>query len=569
MSSTLPKVIWTLWLQGWDRAPDIVRTCRKSWETHNPDWTIRALSGAELSQYLDASLLSALVAGKDLPPEAFSDLVRILLLERYGGIWIDGTVYCLRALDTWLPGLLGSGFFAFSRPTPDRLVASWFLAASKGNYTVQEWRRRAVAYWSGRSARHDYFWFHGLFAEAYAADPDFRASWDATPRVSAGKPHCFAPYEKLSAPLAARELQVLDSPPTPLLKLTHKLPLPECGSDSLLNYLRTSSEAAWLRAGALARERPRAAGRRLLVAWYGSFAGHGTIGDLLAMQSAVTQLVALGHAVCHATAAEIEVPGSRRVDWRTTPRDEVDALLFVCGPILKGHPQTEALFEEFAAVRKIGVGVSLFPPGHDDYLDPFDEVLAREGAPEPCEDIAILAPASIDRRRRPHGGPPTVGIVLRGQQSEYGEARCLCERTERMACEAAESIVRQAGGSIVRIENHLQRSGLSQAALETQYADCDLIITSRFHGAMLAIRHFVPAIAIDQIAGGAKVRNLVGAGGWPYVHEAGTCDVDRLVDDARKLLAGEADRLLFDVRRRTLERANRTLARLGEIIARL
>src|SRR6185503_7820639 len=34
---TLPRVIWTFWTQGWDRAPDICKLCRKSWEMMNPE----------------------------------------------------------------------------------------------------------------------------------------------------------------------------------------------------------------------------------------------------------------------------------------------------------------------------------------------------------------------------------------------------------------------------------------------------------------------------------------------------------------------------------------------------
>ena len=566
MIDTPPKIIWLFWLQGWDKAPAIVQACLKTWKAHNPDWMIHALSAADLDDYMDAAVLSSSIAGKDMPPEALSDLIRITLLERYGGVWVDSTVYCLKPLDAWLPEKFSSGFFAFANPGPDRMLSSWFLAASKGNYLVQEWRRRAVEYWAHHTERHHYFWFHYLFAEGYMSDPHFRTIWDSTPAVSANEPHHYAPYEKLIAPVSSSDLLLMESPPTPVLKLTHKLPEAQYARDSVLNYFFARADEVWQRTCAVVPKEMHLTPRNFLVAWYGSFDGHGTIGDLLAMQSVVTHLIGLGHNIFHASAGDVRVVGSSHVEWQAESTRAFDAFIFVCGPILKHHPETQALFRKFDGICKIGVSVSLFPADHVNHFDPFDEVLAREGKPERFEDVAILAPTSIYRPARMRKQPPTIGIALRGQQGEYGRDLCLWERTEQIAHEAANQIIEQLGGRILIIENHLRRSGLPQEAIEAQYADCDLIITSRFHGAMMALRHLVPFIAIDQIQGGSKVLSLVGATLWPHVYEARAIDAARLVADAAGLLAGDFDQMLVDARTRTIKCANKTLARLSEIV---
>ena len=566
MSGNLPKIIWTLWLQGWDEAPEVAKACLKTWEANNPGWKIHSLSATDVFEYLDAAALPSAKGGRDMPPEAYSDLIRIALLERYGGVWIDSTVYCLKPLDAWLPEMLGSGFFAFAKPGPDRMLASWFLAATKGNYLVQEWRRRTIEYWAQRTERHHYFWFHYLFAEGYASDSHFRAIWDSTPEVSAGASHHYAPYEKLSLEVSSSDIRLLETPPTPVLKLTHKLPHGEYDSASVLRHLSTRADELWRRARGTARENAPSDSVDLLVAWYGSFDGHGTIGDLLAMQSVVTHLVGLGYNVSHASAGDVKVVGSRHVDWQAVSRGDLDILIFVGGPILKHHSETQGLFRRFDGIPRIGVSVSLFPADHVNHLNPFDDVLAREGKPERFEDVAIIAPACTYRPVRTGSGRATIGIALRGQQQEYGRDICLWERTEQIALEAANTVSQQLGGRIVMIENHLRRSGLPQEGIEAQYAECDLVITSRFHGAMMALRHLVPFIAIDQIQGGAKVRNLVGATHWPHVYEASVATPASLVSCASQLLAGELDQMLFDVRTRTIRNANRTLARLDEVI---
>jgi hypothetical protein len=270
--------------------------------------------------------------------------------------------------------------------------------------------------------------------------------------------------------------------------------------------------------------------------------------------------------VSHASAGEPSIVGGRRVEWQAVSPEEFDVFIFVCGPILKYHDQTQTLFKKFDGILKIGVGVSLFPSDHFNYLNPFNEVLAREGANESFEDVAIVAPPSIHRPQCIRRQSPTIGISLRGMQSEYGDNVCLWELTEKIAHEAAKRLISEYGGRIIIIENHLQRSGLTQEAIESIYADCDLIITSRFHGAMVALRHIVPFIAIDQIKGGAKVLNLVGSMSWPYVYQVGDVDSSRVFSDATKLLEGGCDQMLFDVRTCTMEQANRTLYYLGELL---
>lgn len=82
----------------------------------------------------------------------------------------------------------------------------------------------------------------------------------------------------------------------------------------------------------------------------------------------------------------------------------------------------------------------------------------------------------------------------------------------------------------------------------------------------MALRHLVPFVALDQIRGGAKVLNLLARTEWPFVYEAGTVSLARVASDARALLSGDLHEALFDARTRTIRNANRTLARLSELV---
>jgi hypothetical protein len=210
-----------LWLDGWDQAPEVVTACVRTWRRCNPGWELRLLAASDLPALIGDDAGMRAVAGKQLPPEALSDVVRMALLLRYGGVWADATTYCLRPLDDWLAPRLTSGFFAFTNFTPDRMIASWFLAAEAGNRLLEIWQGYVVAYWRRRERRHTYFWFHGaLFSRAYRQNREFRAIWKATPTLSSRGPSELT--NQLGAPVAASQREAINLSGVPLLKLRYR-----------------------------------------------------------------------------------------------------------------------------------------------------------------------------------------------------------------------------------------------------------------------------------------------------------------------------------------------------------
>lgn len=240
MSATTPNVIWMLWLQGWPQAPEIVQACLRTWRFHNPDYEIRALTRESVGEHLDAAAVFELAAKKSMSAAALSDVIRLELLTRHGGVWADSTTYCLRPLSEWLPARMTSGFFAFARPGPDRMLSNWFLAAQAESPLVSVWRDFAYAYWAARDRAGAYYWCHHQFAAGYAADEQFRATWDHTPKISADGPHFCVPYAtKLFWPVAAEDRAIVSEPSDarPLLKLTHRFSDRERRSDSVYQFL--------------------------------------------------------------------------------------------------------------------------------------------------------------------------------------------------------------------------------------------------------------------------------------------------------------------------------------------
>lgn len=213
------KIIWTCWFQGRQNAPELVEQCLASWETLNPDWDFRCLDAETAGRYIDFDEYINL-QNQTITAASLSDILRLLLLHEYGGVWVDATLYCNQPLDEWLPFAMGTGFFAFSKPAYDRLLASWFIAAVPGNILLVKWTARAINYWRGRNWSNDYFWLHHQFGELCSIDREFRTAWERVPKISADGPHSIQSagmYEPVEDVAQGIDWTV------PVFKLAHRL----------------------------------------------------------------------------------------------------------------------------------------------------------------------------------------------------------------------------------------------------------------------------------------------------------------------------------------------------------
>jgi hypothetical protein len=90
------------------------------------------------------------------------------------------------------------------------------------------------------------------------------------------------------------------------------------------------------------------------------------------------------------------------------------------------------------------------------------------------------------------------------------------------------------------------------------------VLTTRLHGLVLAIKHGVPAIAVDPVLGGAKISKQAAVLRWPLVFGVDRLDPDELSRAFATALEPEGRALA----RRTRARALRQLADVrGRLIA--
>lgn len=222
-NNKIPKIIWILWLQGWSKAPNIVKISLKSWKKNNPDFIVINLDLINLVNFISLESYNRIISNEK-EYEALSDEIRLELLTQQGGVWVDATTICAKPLSLWLSDHLEQGFFAFDKPSTNRMISTWFIAAEKNNYLVRQWRDSSIKYWTNRKKRDNYFWVHNLFAEIYESDCQFKLLWDDVRKISAAHDFHFGPEDQrlINSP-SIDYLKGLLTPKVPVFKLTHKL----------------------------------------------------------------------------------------------------------------------------------------------------------------------------------------------------------------------------------------------------------------------------------------------------------------------------------------------------------
>jgi mannosyltransferase OCH1-like enzyme len=125
------KNIWIYWEQGWDNAPDICKLCKKSWEKLNPNWVINVLNKNNINNFVDVYEIRENFWDIE-PIQVRADLIRTLLLKKYGGVWVDATLICMKPLDKWLFKYFSKknkeDFFCFKFKKVISL-SNWFLVS--------------------------------------------------------------------------------------------------------------------------------------------------------------------------------------------------------------------------------------------------------------------------------------------------------------------------------------------------------------------------------------------------------------------------------------------------------
>eukprot|EP00440_Ansanella_granifera_P070808 gb/GFBE01076847.1/.p1 GENE.gb/GFBE01076847.1/~~gb/GFBE01076847.1/.p1 ORF type:complete len:330 (+),score=47.02 gb/GFBE01076847.1/:1-990(+) len=212
-----PRIAWSFWDKGYSALSGFRQLCIETWRSLNPHWEIKVLDLQSVWEYLDPHELPR--QWKDMYVAFQSDAVRLALLKRYGGLWIDPATICLRPFDAWLYGAIqsatrceGIGAFYFASWGSEmgksaEYVENWVLAARRAHPMMIRWHSMFNDYWNSIRAEvgsldplhlpehpmfrnvdlshmqrfgHDmrsYLVMHSCFKKMIDEEPDMRRIW--------------------------------------------------------------------------------------------------------------------------------------------------------------------------------------------------------------------------------------------------------------------------------------------------------------------------------------------------------------------------------------------------------
>ncbi|MDM8219013.1 capsular polysaccharide synthesis protein [Limosilactobacillus mucosae] len=162
--------VWVCWLQGMENAPEIVKTCYNSLKTNLPNKEIIVLTSSNLNKYvtfpnyIERKWKQGIISNAHL-----ADLLRLELLTKFGGTWIDATVLCTEQEDKIPEYFFNSELFVYQCLKPGRdghstYMSNWYISAKSHNKILEATKYLCYEYWKRNNEVIDYFIFHDFMS---------------------------------------------------------------------------------------------------------------------------------------------------------------------------------------------------------------------------------------------------------------------------------------------------------------------------------------------------------------------------------------------------------------------
>lgn len=183
-------IIWTIWLQGMENAPEVVQKCYASMQAHITDRPIVVITEDNYRDYVTFPDYIMEKYEKGIISKVhFADLLRVELLFNHGGTWLDGTVFC--SGEPFQKYVLDSELFMYQilKPGLDGhsiAASSWLMSSHSGNPIIGLTRALLHEYWRRYNYAVDYFILHNFIQMSIHAYPQV---WEKVVPFSNATPH--------------------------------------------------------------------------------------------------------------------------------------------------------------------------------------------------------------------------------------------------------------------------------------------------------------------------------------------------------------------------------------------
>ena len=194
----VPRNIWALWDQGVENAPLMEKTCLWSHKAANPTFKTRVLDLQTAINLTDVFSVIKKNSWDNMTIQAKSDVIRVLLLHKYGGVWADATLCMVEGLEHWLHRDVDfTTFIRHDQKARESSIkpwmSSWFMVSRPNGVVISALREAVINYWDERADRGpgNYFWLHRLFSNLISTNNrTIMNAFDPRTAISADPFHC-------------------------------------------------------------------------------------------------------------------------------------------------------------------------------------------------------------------------------------------------------------------------------------------------------------------------------------------------------------------------------------------
>lgn len=236
------KKIWVLWFQGEENMPAIVTETFRSIRKNSNGHEVVLITKDNLNEFVDVPvIIKQKVAGGKITLAQYSDIIRACLLSKFGGLWIDATVFVTRKIPE---SVFEMPFFTIKN-LQDETDPLFYISVAHLRWTTYVFggdahnalfsylERVLIAYNSTENALIDYLLIDYVIELAFQKSSQLRLLLDQLPMTNRHKEELVL---RLSSEYPDKVTKQLLQSETYFFKLTYKNEILKKSDDKVTNF---------------------------------------------------------------------------------------------------------------------------------------------------------------------------------------------------------------------------------------------------------------------------------------------------------------------------------------------
>lgn len=187
--TSISKIIWVFWWQGYQDAPLLVKKCIDSIKEHSSGFDVIIVDENNWKSY--ASIPDYIIEklkNKKISLTHFSDILRMSLIAEHGGLWLDATIFVTENIPE---KYFEYPFYSIKYETSSSKITKgrwtgFCQAGQKGSVLQSYCRDVFFEYWKKNNMLIDYFLIDYLISFAYDSIPTVKKLIDNVPINNTG-----------------------------------------------------------------------------------------------------------------------------------------------------------------------------------------------------------------------------------------------------------------------------------------------------------------------------------------------------------------------------------------------